>query len=510
MLNMQNVKDIEITEGDVRTIHDKDSRLIWGRLAYDTKYAGDTYQQTYSGKNLLTSNGLTEDTVGNIVFTPVYDDNGVLMYINANGTATTNANYNIGYVNFVKDLSYTISGCNGGSGSTYRFWTGSSSAFPAGNRLSCENGSNTKTALADDSNCVVYIQVFLGTVLDNVKFYPQIEQSSSPTSYEPYVGGTPSPNPDYPQDIKVVTGEQTVTIGDGVSSQSYVIDLTGKNLINDTETHNFINSSGVISSGDAYLGITDYVTCSPSTEYAVLFEHGTDELNLYVGYKDSEGSFITRTGYGLSRTFTTPDNAASVFFYMTKSGATPSIGGYVQLEKGSTPTSYEPYYNYELCKIGDYQDYVYKSGDDWYVHKDIGKYVFDGSESWTSGLYGTNSWILANVIMTQYDSAKTQILSTKFRGVANNDRSTSGDNVIYTASNYQVWIRETSLTSLSDVQTATSGTPAYYRLATATDTKITDATLLGQLDAIHEWLTRYGYSSTVTGNLPIIINQTNL
>jgi len=34
----------------------------------------------------------------------------------------------------------------------------------------------------------------------------QIESGSSPTDYEPYTGGIPSPNPDYPQDIKTVTG----------------------------------------------------------------------------------------------------------------------------------------------------------------------------------------------------------------------------------------------------------------------------------------------------------------
>ena len=43
-MDMQNVKDLAITEGDVRTIHDSNGNLLWGRLAYDTKYAGDTEQ----------------------------------------------------------------------------------------------------------------------------------------------------------------------------------------------------------------------------------------------------------------------------------------------------------------------------------------------------------------------------------------------------------------------------------------------------------------------------------
>lgn len=40
----------------------------------------------------------------------------------------------------------------------------------------------------------------------------QLEVGSSATSFEPYVGGQPSPNPDYPQQIQTVTGEQTVSI----------------------------------------------------------------------------------------------------------------------------------------------------------------------------------------------------------------------------------------------------------------------------------------------------------
>ena len=52
----------------------------------------------------------------------------------------------------------------------------------------------------------------------------QLEAGSTATDFEPYVGGTASPNPDYPQDIQVVTGDSTITIDDGGdNSQTYVI-----------------------------------------------------------------------------------------------------------------------------------------------------------------------------------------------------------------------------------------------------------------------------------------------
>ena len=70
----------------------------------------------------------------------------------------------------------------------------------------------------------------------------------------------------------------------------------------------------------------------------------------------------------------------------------------------------------------------------------------------------------------------------------------------------------TTLTTTNAINTYLSSNPivVYYALATPTDTKITDSTLIGQLNAIHEWLTRYGYNSTVSGNLPLLIEQTNL
>lgn len=68
------------------------------------------------------------------------------------------------------------------------------------------------------------------------------------------------------------------------------------------------------------------------------------------------------------------------------------------------------------------------------------------------------------------------------------------------------------ITSLSELNDYFSATPMsfYFPLKTPVDTQITDATLISQLNAINEWLTRYGYESTVSGNLPIIIDRTNL
>jgi hypothetical protein len=151
---------------------------------------------------------------------------------------------------------------------------------------------------------------------------------------------------------------------------------------------------------------------------------------------------------------------------------------------------------------------MYKSGDDWYVHKEVVKLVADGSEDWTRNGGNRQDLVVSNAVLGSVSN--NPVISTRYisRYSISVDNSTflgaqSSRLCVYDtahANNTEAW--KTWLSS--------NNTTFYYALATATDTKITDATLIGQLNAVHEWLTRYGYSSNVTGNLPIIIDRTNL
>lgn len=50
----------------------------------------------------------------------------------------------------------------------------------------------------------------IGQALDFV-YAPQLEAGSTPTAYEPYVGGQPSPSPDYPQPLVAAEGSLTAS-----------------------------------------------------------------------------------------------------------------------------------------------------------------------------------------------------------------------------------------------------------------------------------------------------------
>lgn len=164
----------------------------------------------------------------------------------------------------------------------------------------------------------------------------------------------------------------------------------------------------------------------------------------------------------------------------------------------------------ELCKFGDYQDYIYKSGDDWYTHKEIEKYTFTGSENWGSVSYGTNSWTLNNVVTFSFDANKIQIISNIAAGIAQVDRNTAGDYVMYSGSNAGFTFRNTSFTSKSEIQAATTDNYIYHALATPTDTKITDNTLISNLNSLLNYIFPVGEHQVVitADTLPMALKLT--
>jgi hypothetical protein len=363
MLNMQNVKDIEIPEGSVRTIHDKNSRLIWSRLAYDTKYAGDTLQ---------------------------------------NGT----------------------------------------------------------------------------------------------------------PTPDAPIPVQVVTGEQTV-------------EVTGKNLFNGTYVKYAIGGGSGhdwFSSGSSRSAV---VECKPNTKYTIKKYASSNRFTI-ADYPSMPPNGTTINSLASDRTkdtltVTTNADAKYLFIYVSSDGIEPQM----QVELGEIATAYEPYQSQtytidlgatELCKIGDYQDYIYRDENgDWYLHKATGKMT---ATSVNLAQYQLNTYNRITRPDNAIKSHPSVVTATSNMGVGVWQDQTWNSPIVglFThASGTDWWLGFGRVVTDEEAEEIIGkGCIIYYALATQTNTKITDATLIGQLNAVHQWLTRYGYSATVTGNLPIIINQTNL
>lgn len=366
---------------------------------------GDTYQQTYSGKNLF-------DKVAEVETSPNYS-------LNPDGTITTDAsNAQTGrkYMTLTMNPgTYTLSFrpyFSGVENPGIRFTIrniDTSTDYIAKNINNPENGSlQVNSFTVENTTSVGFCIIPQARLEDRQTFYfydTQLELGSTSTPYEPYTGGISAPNPDYPQAVQTVTGEQTVTVSDGVDSEVFPINL------------------------------------------------------------------------------------------------------------GST----------ELCKIGDYQDYIYKNGNDWYVHKEVGKAIFDGTESW-SGNTSTGSPTYLYAYTTALDSLNLYSVRQAFCShfSIRSDQLATGTEVSYpcmsvvtpSASTYahiRLVIPLAIATNTNELRTwlGSHNTNLYYVLATPTDTKITDATLVAQLNALaggKSYNNQTDIVVTATGeNLPAIL-----
>lgn len=192
------------------TLNDSDNGKMQGMMLY-----GKSEQKQYSGKNLLNFAGAKGGTNNGITVT-VLDDNSY-SYV---GTAT-GISINVwlfGAYNTAKSVLHLDKGTYYAKGvNLYIVLSGSKGWV---------NGRNGGFYTVPDEGidfCGIRAIEAVNGVTYNETVYPyivKVDNKDTIPDWEPYVGGIPSPNPDYPQEIKSVV-EPTVKV-------------TGKNLLKPT------------------------------------------------------------------------------------------------------------------------------------------------------------------------------------------------------------------------------------------------------------------------------------
>lgn len=137
----------------------------------------------------------------------------------------------------------------------------------------------------------------------------------------------------------------------------------------------------------------------------------------------------------------------------------------------------------ELCKVENYQDYIWKDGDKWKLHKEVGKVVLDGSiAAWEYYASGNNTVFMLGKSDASYGSATSNpILASRFKS-----KFAAENGCIYLSSASR---RLNICTDITDNPVdwrswlASNPATAYYALATATDEELTNQTLISQLNA---------------------------
>lgn len=455
---------------------------------------GDTEQTTYSGKNLYES--------------IPRENQGLVGTLQADGTVAITGKATSNYSDICSNATTNL------AAGTYTFSMTKTMPFRVLLRVNdSQNLAVLEPGAVKGTFTVAYeitqLRVFFFNVTSGTTYNEtvgfQLETGSTQTSFEPYVGGTASPNPDYPQEVQTVTGEQTITISDGQGNeQEYPVNFGNDNLIDQSTmeqgTFNYLNGE---LSDDANRIRTQQIPCTPGTTYTVSANRSLSEAA--VVYYGSDGTTVI-AGTGASSgnsyyTFTSPNDAYYMRIRLGSQWNAMVIGNdyNIMLVVGSEPAQYEAYtgYKYELCKIGTYQDYIYKSGEDWYLHKETGKMVLDGTETVTKPFTNifvvenlSDDWLKRSETVFYYcadyyglkaveSNSQFNTLAAQYNYVFDFTSGQNGKNIRFkdtrydNIDNYKTWLASNNVT-------------IYYALATPTDTQITNATLIAQLNALND------------------------
>ena len=508
---------------------------------------GNTYQKQLSGKNLfnhylypmsVTQKGVTVTNNGDGSFT-------------LNGTCTENNTiFNLGqtedikkYVNegAVTHTAYYISGsCTKGQSSSARTII----------RLNYDTGTDKMIPLQDLSTQKVISKInpqdsrndgwswaFVlasGDSFNNFTIKYQVEKGTVGTDWEQYCGGQASPNPLYPQNIEVVTGDNIIkNLGKNLlpcrkpngskNGLSWKINSDGSILINGTATAQII-----IPINTDTPNIYSDIKLKDNTEYTISAGiNGTSStFGLQCGYRIAGGPTAWTEVFNNKKINTTKDWTLGVGVIIRKGITMNNVLIKPMLEENTIPTSYESYReeeyelnlgNMELCKIGDYEDILFKNvvGDEnynaelengaWYKKKVIDKKFLDGKIHFAnSGV--TN--VFYTPVITNYSRINNIPLCDNFKGFNNVDTAGSvniinsvGFNNTYNYNRLYISFNGT-IDELKDFLNERKPT-LYYANDNPVYEKITDTTLISQLEALRKakWFKGVNHWWTETDNL---------
>jgi hypothetical protein len=346
----------------------------------------------------------------------------------------------------------------------------------AGNLLASPRTSRPTFTVNETTSVYIRYRVNLGVTVDNEKVYVQLEKGEVATTYEPY----------QPQSYEINLGKNLFTFGYGSGEfQGITWTRNGDTAVGvGTATGNYTDTGTKIDLPAPLKAGQDYVFSIPAPVSfgcsLYLFDKNGQVISPSARINAGETSVVFNKEVDIYQARITLSDYGGA-------GKELDIELRAQIELGSTATGYAPQFEpIELCKIGDYQDYIYRDEDgDWYVHKACGKFVFDGTENWQSNPNYTSTFNISrpstiktgetNMLSNQVSKFETSLARITDYGIViggslnvKNINITNGD-----VTEFKSWLNSSNLI-------------IYYPLITPTDTQITNSELISQLDALME------------------------
>ena len=419
------------------------------------------------GKNLFKPFSFSR-TNGGVSFT--YDLDGS---ITCNGTATSQANSMLRTDATGERIltlgagTYTVSGYT----NDIRIQVAKASD---GTILVSSNNAQTFT-IEETTQVFLKANIYTGTTVNNVKIYPMIEFGSTSSEYEEY------------------------------KKKNYEIWLDN-NLFDKTD---YRDNSRINSTGGNYeengCFTARMIKVEPNTTYVKNSptEDGYHRVAFYTG--TTTDTFISKTE---SNTFTTPATCQYLRFCGLKT----------ELDTAQLLKQNQERKIIELCKIGNYQDKIYKQDEKWYLYKEIGKVILNGSEVWSNVNTTTNNRTYRTpTVVTKGTDDLNDIISNYFErklGVWALNDGTSGFGRV-TDTGYLIFsMPRATIANTTEFKEwlGTHNTIVYYILETPTLGEITDIELIEQLEEAYRFDT-YQEKTNITvysADLPIILDVTAL
>ena len=306
----------------------------------------------------------------------------------------------------------------------------------------------------------------------------QLEKGTK-TSYEAYNGNT----------YEINLGKNLYYLPDPTTSNQVVYSINNDGTFNLSGTATGGNATFMIYKdyAEAFINNGEQYTLSSNQSLPSGVEIRLEAYNGTTWVRHILGGVLNSSNQTRTSTANTTNSTRARYLIYVASGTTVSINNLgIQLEKG-TKTTYAPYKTpIELGKIGNYQDRIYKENGKWYIEKQIGKLILDGSEiGWvaqstsTAGLYRYNyNFLLKSGYQNAISSHFEMSEETSFANINTVCFATHPSNHMFcffvnndSVDTWRAWLTNNNVT-------------VYYVLETTTTTEIIDTDLINQLNSI--------------------------
>lgn len=355
----------------------------------DLGVGGNSEQVQYSGKNKLPATSRSDSSNG--IITTLNKDGS--MTISGTSTATW---FVIGESNI--DVSIPAG--------QYTFST--KEALPFNIRLDCTyeddtvaylgtiiKGNTTRTFTSGQAVKKLFIETTGGTsgTTYNSTLYLQLETGSTATAYEPYVGGTASPNPSYPQPITNVTGDVEVLVQNKNLANFDIASFQFRVLTEKINANTFKVKKNYQSGATTYGQIE--MNLKSNTTYTIIFT--SDKTDSIVScWKDYNGVGNIKTNLATNTpfSFTTTQEKFVCGLYMNNDLAqnTEVLFQFMILEGSYTTETIPTYVEHQeqtyTFPLGTQRMYLGDYLADNGIHHVRKQVVFDGSND--------ENWVYAN------------------------------------------------------------------------------------------------------------------